>query len=47
MFDVLGKKLFSQKVNATTVYIPLNAKAGIYILKLVKGNSIESIKFKL
>jgi len=47
MFDVSGKKLFSQKVNATKVYIPINAKEGIYILKLVKGNSIESIKLNL
>jgi hypothetical protein len=45
--DILGKQLFFQKINTNTVSVPLDISEGIYILTLIKNNSVNSIKFKL
>ena len=47
MFDVLGKKLFSQKINTKTIHVPINVPEGIYILTFIKDKSVKNFKFKL
>jgi len=45
--DILGKQLFSQKINTNTFTVPLDISEGIYILTLIKNNFVKTFKFKL